>query len=118
MGGLILVNAAIADGPLGAFRWVKRGWHRIADWMVLVIMILLTILPGSDVSTRVVQAALIVVFTVVILGTNYTEPIKKREQRASDTGFAVDVGRRAGRVTGILAAQVRQRAQKRSDGHG
>lgn len=115
MGGLILLNAAVADGPLSAFQWVKRRWHRIADWVVLLMMIVMTVLPGADLSARVVQVALVVVFAVVILGTNYTEVVKKREQRASEAGLAVDMGRQAGRLTGTLAARVRQRTQKMGD---
>lgn len=121
MGGLVLLNAAIADGPFGAFRWVNRRHHRWADWMVLVVMVVLTALPGVDLSTRLVHVALVVVFAVVILGTNYTEPIKRRTrvaretETAGETGTAVDFGRRAGRITGSLAATVRDRMRKSED---
>lgn len=115
MGGLVLLNAAIADGPFGAFRWVGRRRHRWADWAVLMIMAVLTAIPGADLSARVVQGALVVVFLVVILGTNYTEPIQKRAQIAGEGGRALNLGRRAGRMSGTMAAHLRQRAQRRDD---
>lgn len=115
IGGLVLLNAAIAHGPFGAFRWVSRRRHRWADWAVLIVMAVLTAIPGADLSTRVVQAALVMIFLVVILGTDYTEPAQKRTRLADEGGTALNLGRRAGRMTGTVAANLRQRAQRRGD---
>ena len=115
MGGLVLINAAIADGPFGAFRWVGRRRHRIADWVVLVLMIGLTAFVSSDLSARLVQAALIVIFAVVILGTQYAEPAERRARLANDSGTALYVGRRAGRTLGTLAGRIRDQAKRNED---
>lgn len=112
MGGLVLLNAAIADGPFGAFRWVSRRQHQWADRAVLLVMVVLTALPGVELSSRVVNVGLVAVFAVVIVGTNYAETVKKRTQIAGESGTAVDLGRRAGHFTGSLAATVRERIRK------
>jgi uncharacterized membrane protein YfcA len=115
MGGLVLVNAAIADGPFGAFRWVSRRRHRWADWAVLGAMVVLTVLPGIDLSSRLVQGSLVVVFAVVIFGTNYTEPVKKKEVPTGPSGKATEFSRQAGRMSGQLAARIRHRDQRKTD---
>jgi len=115
MGGLVLINAAIADGPFGAFRWVGRRRHRIADWVVLVLMIALTALVPGDLSARLVQGALIVVLGVVVLGTQYAEPAERRAQRANGSGTALYFGRRAGRTLGTLAGRIRDQARRDED---
>ena len=115
MGGLVLVNAAIADGPFGAFRWVSRRRHRWADWAVLGAMVGLTVLPGIDLSSRLVQGSLVVVFAAVIFGTNYTEPVKRKEVPTGPSGKAADFGRQAGRWTGQMAARMRQRDEPKTN---
>ena len=109
IGGLVLVNAAVVDGPLGAFRLVGRRTHRLTDIVVLVAMALSVVVPGLDVSTRLTQGALAVVFAVVVMGTDYRAPVDKR--RSESGSRATEIGRTSGRVVGTLAARVRDRAR-------
>ena len=38
-GGLVILNAALVDGPLGAFRMFSRRAHRIVDLVVIGILL-------------------------------------------------------------------------------
>lgn len=113
MGGLVLVNAALAEGPLGAFRLVGRRWHRWTDVMVLAALTVVAVVADTDLSTRLVQIGLIIVLAVVIMGTDYREAAEIR-RRSDDEGLrSTDIGRRAGRYAGSLAARARDTAQRR-----
>ena len=48
-GGLVILNAAVVDGPLGAFRLFSRRAHRIADLVVIGVLVVLAVLPWLDV---------------------------------------------------------------------
>jgi hypothetical protein len=78
-------------------------------------MVVLTVLPGIDLSSRLVQGSLVVVFAVVIFGTNYTEPVKKKEVPTGPSGKAADFGRQAGRISGQLAARIRNRDERKTN---
>ena len=62
-GGLIVVNAALVDGPLGAFRGVKRAQHRILDVVVMVLLLLAAVLPvfSVDNATRLIMLVVVAV---------------------------------------------------------
>lgn len=113
MGALILVNAAVADGALGAFRLVGRRWHRRADISVLIALVLLAAIADADVSTRLVQFAIIVVLGVVVMGTDYRERVEIVKPVGGPIGTSEDIGRRAGHVAGTLAARLRETARRR-----
>ena len=38
-GGLVILNAAVVDGPLGAFRLFSRRAHRIVDLVVIGVLV-------------------------------------------------------------------------------
>lgn len=111
-GGLVLLNAAIADGPFAAFRFVGRRLHRVADVVVVVLMVALVAVPGTDLSVRLTQVALVAVFVVVVMGTDYRAPIEKKARQSAAEGRSDEIGRMAGRVAGSLAARVRDRKRE------
>lgn len=113
MGGLILLNAAVADGALGAFRWVGRRWHRRTDVAVLVVSVVLSVVADVDLSTRLTQFGLIVILGVVVTGTDYRERAKVSDSLDGSGGTAADIGRRAGHAAGSLAARLRETARRR-----
>ncbi|MFM8382933.1 MAG: hypothetical protein ACKOA6_13205 [Actinomycetota bacterium] len=108
-GGLVLLNAAIADGPFAAFRLVGRRVHRLADVVVVALMAALVAVPGAELSVRLTQVALTAVFVVVVMGTDYRAPIEKKARQSAAEGTSDEIGRMAGRVAGSLAARVRDR---------
>lgn len=98
VGGLIILNAAIVAGPLGAFRVVGRRTHRVLDWVVVAIALGTVAWPGVEAGTRVVQAGIALVYAVVVWGTDYSPArLGPPSGQPGSTGEAV--GRAAGRVT-------------------
>ncbi|MGA0878205.1 MAG: hypothetical protein ACO3SP_03725 [Ilumatobacteraceae bacterium] len=114
MGALILINAAVADGALGAFRVVSRRWHRRADIAVLIALVLLIVVADVDLSTRLVQIGIIMVLGVVVMGTDYRNRDEIVKPVGGPVGRSADIGRRAGHVAGSLAARLRDSARRRS----
>lgn len=132
LGGLVILNAALVDAPLGAFRLVSRRMHRILDIVLVIVGIAATALPGLDLGTRIVQLCCLIVFVTVVTNTNYSPAAPRRASRAAssshgDTRFGSgttdddrpgDIGRRAGRVAGTLAGRARDSWRARSDSAG
>jgi len=57
-GGLVVLNAAIVEGPLGAFRAVNRRQHRVLDVILITTLLVVAVLPmlNIDASSRVLIA--------------------------------------------------------------
>lgn len=104
LGGVVIANAAIVDGPLGAFRAVGRRIHRIFDVIVLVLLALGVVWPGVDAATRVLVAGLGVVLAFVVAKSDYREP-NRRSRGASPTDEAASRGERIGRSAGRFTAR-------------
>jgi uncharacterized membrane protein YhaH (DUF805 family) len=102
-GGLFLANAAMARGPLAAFRGVSRSLHRVFDVVVIVAVIGLAAQPWASIegSTRVIMVAIAAVMGFLSWQTNYVERVKSPRPRitAAD-GRGAEVGRLAGRMLG------------------
>lgn len=120
-GGLIMANAAIARGPLAAFRVVTRTQHRFLDLLVMAVVLVASVQPWVSVegSTRVVMAVIVGVMAFVWWQSNFAEKVQKHPGRAPITvagGRGVEVGRLAGRAMGdgINAARRLRDARKRS----
>lgn len=114
VGTLILLNAAIVDAPFGAFRWVGRRVHRVLDYLVLGIATLACAVPGMDVATRLTQILIVVVWAVVIIGTDYSARVPKSKPLVSATpdGKADEIGRVAGHTAGTWARKVREKSRE------
>ena len=111
IGGLVLLNAAMVDGPFGAFRVVNRKLHRILDIVLVIIGFVGVFLPGLDVGTRIILGCCIFVLATVVANTNYAPKREGTRQSTESHPGAGDrpdeIGRTAGRVTGNLAGQAR-----------
>lgn len=114
VGTLIVLNTAIVDAPFGAFRLVGRRLHRILDYIVLGVAIVACVAPGIDVSTRLVQILIVIVFAVVVWRTDYSAPHPKVKQPVSPTpeGKADEIGRLAGHTAGTWASKIRDKSRE------
>jgi hypothetical protein len=111
-GGLVILNAAVVDGPLGAFRLMSRRQHRIADLIVIVAIAVAAVLPFLDIdnASRVMMAV-----TAVILGFVWWNSSYERRSATRAEDAPVDrpeaIGRGAGRLAGNIARAVRDRSK-------
>ena len=117
LGALIVINAAVADAPLAAFRKVGRRTHRILDYILVVIALAACALPDLETNTRLVQILVVVVFVVVVARTDYSAPSKRGVTDSSQRpdGRADEIGRLAGRTVGTLAGRARARMKQSDD---
>ncbi len=112
-GGLVILNAAVVDGPLGAFRLMSRRQHRIADLVVIVAIAVAAVLPFLDIdnASRVMMAV-----TAVILGFVWWNSSFERRAASRPADAPVDrpeaIGRGAGRLAGNIARAVRDRSNR------
>lgn len=115
-GGLVVVNTALVDGPLGAWRAVTRHQHRRLDPVLALALIVLAVIPFVDIdaASRLLIGGAAVVWLVVWKGSNY-ETAKAnrarrsavRQQAAGDRSEAI--GRSAGRLVNQGRAYWRKR---------
>ena len=78
-GGLIILNAALVDGPLGAFRMFSRRTHRIVDLVVIGVLLVLAFLPWlhNDNANRALIAAAAAILGFVWWNSSFA----RREKR-------------------------------------
>ena len=109
LGGLIVINAAIVDGPVGAFRAVSRPTHRILDLMVIAALIVGAAIPGLPIDNvnRVTMLAVAAVLLVVWWNSSFAARAPRAESPPVDRSEAI--GRTAGRLAGHAAKFVRDR---------
>jgi hypothetical protein len=123
-GGLVLLNAALVDGPLGAFRLFSRRGHRIADVVVIAVLVLGAVFPGTgiDSTSRALLGVSAFILSVVWWNSAFeNRATKKAKAQAAaaraQPGAKVDrsqqIGRGAGRLAGTVAKTIRDR--QRSD---
>jgi hypothetical protein len=112
IGALILLNAAIARGPLAAFRGVPRKVHRLLDLGVVAVALLLAVQPVIEVESgaRTLVAVVAAALAMLWWQTNFAEPVPRRARwRASrsssaDPGSAVAESAAAATSTSTLAS--------------
>jgi hypothetical protein len=127
-GGVMVVLAATADGPLGAFRVVPRKLHRVADLVAAAVLAVIAVLArhdGAAVVGLVIASA--VVLVILVIRTDWRARPTKAQRRAAnaaarraqdpDGGAADRIGRTAGRLaaTGVRTARA-MKAKKANDG--
>lgn len=112
LGGIVIVNAAVVDGPLGAFRAVGRRVHRVADVVVLALLFAGVVWPGVDAATRLVVGGLGIVMAFVVAKTNYTEVGRRSRVASADAAGNASRGEQVGRTAGRLTARGVQSARK------
>ncbi|TSA51822.1 MAG: hypothetical protein D4R44_06995, partial [Actinobacteria bacterium] len=80
LGIALLVNAAIADGAMSAFKLMSRRTHKYIDWLLIVLCFAAAAVADLDSLGRLALVAIGIVEGVVVLGTNFAkkEPRKPR----------------------------------------
>jgi hypothetical protein len=107
-GALIVVNAAVAKGPLSAFSVVGRRLHRILDVVLIAVLVAAAVTPWVETAMRFVLVAFAVVLGFVARYTRYetraeasaTRRLHAREAGGTAGDRAEDLGRQAGRLAG------------------
>jgi hypothetical protein len=113
-GGVVLLNAALVDGPLGAFRLFSRRGHRVVDVVVIVALAVVAVVPQLDLdaTSRILLAGAAVVLGVVWWNSAFES---RRSRAAAGTAAPADraeaIGRGAGRLAGNIAKAVRDRSK-------
>ena len=100
LGALVMVNAAVAIGPAGAFRLVHRRVHRILDLVVIGLVVVAVVQPVVDVdaNARLLIGLLGIVLLFVWWNTDFaTKEERKSRRRRVSTPDAEELGRSAGR---------------------
>jgi len=73
MGLIMLVNTAVTDGLLSAFKWINRGVHRVIDWLIIVACLVLSFVADIETNGRLALLGVGLVLGVVVLGTNFAK---------------------------------------------
>ena len=113
-GGLIVINAAMVDGPLGAFRAVSRRTHRTIDLVLIIGLVVAAVaaMAGVDNASRVIMARgrRRAGRRVVELGVRPAAQPARTEPPVDRTEA---IGRSAGRLAGHAAKAIRGLAAQR-----
>ena len=75
---MLLVNVAVVDGPLSAYRWLSRKLHRIFDWIYVFALVAGVIVLDLDQSTRTTLSGVAIVIIVMAITTDYTKRVFRR----------------------------------------
>jgi hypothetical protein len=103
LGGLVLLNAALTKGALGAFRAYGRRVHRLLDPLVVLVCVVGALQPWINVdnSARAIILAITAVHLVVFLGSSFAERAPKGSRPDAAAGDrSTEIGKTAGRVVG------------------
>lgn len=117
LGGLIVVNAAMVRGPMGAFKFIGRRFHRWCDVVVGAICIGAVAQPWVDVSStgRAIILVILLPYGFLWFYTDWAERKGRVARRAANTGPRSDAaGRTAGRIAGKSYVAARKAVKKRS----
>ncbi len=72
-GVALLINAAVADGAMSAFKLLSRGTHRLIDWLIIVGCLISGVLVDNGVTGRLALIGVGLVLAVISLGTNFAK---------------------------------------------
>lgn len=103
LGGLIMLNAALTKGALGAFRAYSRRVHRLFDPVVILACIAGAVQPWIDVdpTTRLIILGITAVHIVVFFGSSFVErPKRVRPTPGARQDRSTEIGKTAGRAVG------------------
>ena len=118
-GILVLLNASLVRGPLGAFKFISRRVHRWIDVVVMIALVVAAVQPWHEASAlgRLVLLAIVVSYMFLWWYTDWEERPGRRARRAAaaDAGGSEDLGRSAGR-TAANAYLAGKRAIKKRTG--
>lgn len=116
-GGLIVVNAAVVTGPIGAFRLFSRPVHRVLDVVVVGFILAVAALPFLDIdaASRLTMVVIAAVMGFLWLSTNFDTRVQAAARRGAAGRSAVarfdseKIGRTAGRLVGKAGEYARKR---------
>lgn len=103
MGVLIIVNAAVAIGPAGAFRLVPRRLHRWFDVVLMALLVAVAVQPWIEIDgvSRLMIGAIAFVLFFVWFHTDFEEREGRKARRTARAKPSSEQrGRQAGRVVG------------------
>ena len=114
VGAIVMLNAAVTIGPLGAFRVITRRVHRAFDIAVMATELLAAVQPWIelDSGTRVIVGLIAGVHLFVWWQTNY-ETRTRALSVSAEGGRSTEVGRIAGRLVGNGVNAVRRQRDER-----
>jgi hypothetical protein len=109
LGTLIMFHAAMTTAPLGAFRIINRGVHRVVDVVLIAVEIFAGAQPWIhlDSATRMIVIGIAVVQLFVWFNTNFAMRVKA-PPISGEGGRSTQVGRIAGRLVGNGVNAVRR----------
>ena len=117
-GILVLVNAAVVRGPLGAFRLIGRRVHKWFDLVVMALLVVGAAQRWVDASAlgRLVMVAIVVPYAFLWWYTDWDERAGRRARReaAAAEGRSEDMGRSAGRAAASAYLAGKRAIKKRS----
>jgi hypothetical protein len=110
LGLLIILNAAITKGPVGAFRVLSKKVHRIIDVGLIALTFVAAFQPwlDTDSGVRLIVVFIGVVYAFVWWQSNFAEKVKGPKVSAEGGGRSTEVGRFAGRLVGNGVNAVRR----------
>ena len=117
-GLLVIGNAAIARGPLGAFRFVGRRTHRVLDLVVMASIAVGALQPwiAVEVTGRAVMLIVLVPLGFLWFYTDWAERSERSARRADRAGAtSEELGRSAGRVAGNAFLAGKRALRRRDD---
>jgi uncharacterized membrane protein len=118
VGMLVILNAAVVRGPLGAFKWFGRSVHKWIDLGLMIVIALVAVQPFADVPAtgRAMMLVILVPYAFLWFFTDWAERPTRKERRAATAGPTGEkIGRTAGRLAGNTYVAAKQAIKKRSE---
>jgi len=126
MGGLVVMNAAIARGPASAFPLVSRTVHRWLDVVVMLLLVAAAFQPAFDVDStgRLLLCGIAFVMFFIWLNSDFAEKaiskknkqqVKQARQERLARPQSEEIGKKAGRVVGSGVNAAKRMNQKRKE---
>ncbi len=127
LGALVILNAAMAKGPLSAFPMVGRRLHRWLDIVVIVALVVAAVQPVLDIdsTSRLLLGGVGFVLFFIWLNSDFTDPAQRkaakqqakaaRRQQRGDRPASEELGRQAGRAVGQGMNAAKQWGKKLTD---
>ncbi|MHB1091244.1 MAG: hypothetical protein ACYC06_11800, partial [Ilumatobacteraceae bacterium] len=72
-GVALLINVAVADGVMSAFKLLSRRMHRFIDWAIIIGCLVSVVLVDIDATGRLALLGVALVLAVISLGTNFAK---------------------------------------------
>ena len=113
-GALVMINASIARGPLGAFKLVGRGVHRWLDLVVMIAIVFGAAQPwmAVELTGRLIMFVMLVPLGFLWFYTDWAERSDRKQRRTEQAGpKGEQIGRSAGRMAGNAYKAVKKRGE-------